>query len=62
MTDVIERFCRTLLNEFYRIAFRYKAYRSIDETQVSPARIAVLAKSAPADPPSRSSASQGMAR
>src|SRR5215469_7213764 len=29
-----ERFRKTVLNEFYRIAFRKKVYRSIDELQV----------------------------
>jgi hypothetical protein len=29
-----ERFHKTVLNEFYRIAFRKKVYRSIDELQV----------------------------
>jgi transposase InsO family protein len=28
---IVERFHRTVLNEFYRIAFRKKLYRSIDE-------------------------------
>lgn len=31
---IVERFHRTLLNEFYRIAFRRKIYRSIEELQV----------------------------
>jgi len=30
---IVERFHRTLLNEFYRVAFRRKIYRSIDELQ-----------------------------
>jgi transposase InsO family protein len=30
---IVERFHRTVLNEFYRIAFRRKIYRSIDELQ-----------------------------
>ncbi len=30
---IVERFHRTVLNEFYRIAFRKKLYRSIDELQ-----------------------------
>jgi hypothetical protein len=28
-----KRFHKTVLNEFYRVAFRKKAYRSIDELQ-----------------------------
>jgi transposase InsO family protein len=31
---IVERFHRTLLNEFYRVAFRRKIYRSIEELQV----------------------------
>jgi hypothetical protein len=31
---IVERFHRTALNEFYRIAFRKKLYRSIDELQI----------------------------
>ena len=31
---ICERFHKTLLNEFYRVAFRKKVYRSIDELQV----------------------------
>jgi hypothetical protein len=31
---IAERFHKTLLNEFYRIAFRKKLYHSIDELQV----------------------------
>src|SRR6516165_2697613 len=31
---ICERFHRTVLNEFYRVAFRKKVYRSIDELQV----------------------------
>jgi transposase InsO family protein len=31
---ICERFHKTLLNEFYRVAFRKKLYRSIDELQV----------------------------
>jgi len=31
---IVERFHRTTLNEFYRIAFRKKLYRSIDELQI----------------------------
>jgi transposase InsO family protein len=31
---IVERFHRTVLNEFYRIAFRRKVYRSIEELQV----------------------------
>jgi len=30
---ICERFHRTVLDEFYRIAFRKKIYRSIDELQ-----------------------------
>jgi Integrase core domain len=30
---ICERFHRTILDEFYRIAFRKKIYRSIDELQ-----------------------------
>ena len=30
---IVERFHRTLLNEFYRVAFRRKIYRSIEELQ-----------------------------
>jgi transposase InsO family protein len=30
---IVERFHRTVLNEFYRIAFRRKIYRSVDELQ-----------------------------
>lgn len=30
---IVERFHRTVLNEFYRIAFRRKIYRSIEELQ-----------------------------
>jgi transposase InsO family protein len=30
---ICERFHRTILNEFYRVAFRKKVYRSIDELQ-----------------------------
>ena len=30
---ICERFHRTVLNEFYRVAFRKKVYRSIDELQ-----------------------------
>ena len=30
---IVERFHKTMLNEFYRIAFRKKLYRSIDELQ-----------------------------
>jgi transposase InsO family protein len=30
---IVERFHKTVLNEFYRIAFRRKIYRSIDELQ-----------------------------
>ena len=31
---ICERFHKTLLNEFYRVAFRKKLYHSIDELQV----------------------------
>ena len=31
---ICERYHKTVLNEFYRIAFRKKVYRSIDELQV----------------------------
>jgi len=31
---IVERFHRTVLNEFYRIAFRRKIYRSIEELQI----------------------------
>jgi transposase InsO family protein len=31
---IVERFHRTVLNEFYRIAFRRKIYRAIEELQV----------------------------
>ena len=31
---ICERFHKTVLNEFYRIAFRKKVYRSIDDLQV----------------------------
>ena len=31
---IVERFHKTALNEFYRIAFRKKLYRSIDELQI----------------------------
>ena len=31
---IVERFHRMALNEFYRIAFRKKLYRSIDELQI----------------------------
>jgi transposase InsO family protein len=31
---IVERFHRTVLNEFYRIAFRRKVYRSVEELQV----------------------------
>jgi hypothetical protein len=31
---ICERFHKTLLNEFYRVAFRKKLYRSIDKLQV----------------------------
>jgi transposase InsO family protein len=31
---IVERFHKTLLDEFYRVAFRKKVYRSIDELQV----------------------------
>lgn len=31
---IVERFHKTVLNEFYRIAFRKKIYRNIDELQV----------------------------
>jgi hypothetical protein len=30
---ICERFHKTVLNEFYRVAFREKVYRSIDELQ-----------------------------
>jgi transposase InsO family protein len=30
---IVERFHKTMLNEFYRIAFRKKLYRSIEEVQ-----------------------------
>jgi transposase InsO family protein len=30
---ISERFHKTVLNEFYRVAFRKKVYRSIDELQ-----------------------------
>ena len=30
---IVERFHKTLLDEFYRVAFRKKVYRSIDELQ-----------------------------
>jgi len=30
---ICERFHKTVLNEFYRVAFRKKTYRSIDELQ-----------------------------
>jgi transposase InsO family protein len=30
---ICERFAKTVLNEFYRVAFRKKVYRSIDELQ-----------------------------
>jgi len=30
---ICERFHKTVLNEFYRVAFRKKVYRSIDELQ-----------------------------
>jgi hypothetical protein len=32
--SICERFHKTLLNEFYRVAFRKKQYHSIDELQV----------------------------
>jgi hypothetical protein len=32
-SDICERFHKTALNEFYRVAFRKKVYRSIDELQ-----------------------------
>jgi hypothetical protein len=32
---ICERFHKTVLNEFYRIAFRKKVYRSIDELQIA---------------------------
>jgi hypothetical protein len=32
--EFCERFHKTVLNEFYRVAFRKKVYRSIDELQV----------------------------
>jgi transposase InsO family protein len=32
-TGICERFHRTLLDEFYRVAFRKKVYRSIEELQ-----------------------------
>jgi transposase InsO family protein len=32
--NICERFPKILLNEFYRVAFRKKLYRSIDELQV----------------------------
>ena len=35
---ICERFHKTVLNEFYRVAFRKKVYRSIDELQVNEAR------------------------
>src|SRR5215467_9531362 len=31
---ICERFHKTVLNEFYRVAFRKKVYRSLDELQV----------------------------
>ena len=31
---ICERFHKTVLNEFYRIAFRKKIYRSLDELQI----------------------------
>jgi transposase InsO family protein len=31
---ICERFHKTVLNEFYHVAFRKKVYRSIDELQV----------------------------
>jgi Integrase core domain len=33
INDICERFHKTVLNEFYRVAFRKKVYRSIDELQ-----------------------------
>jgi transposase InsO family protein len=32
--EICERFHKTVLNEFYRVAFRKKVYRSIEELQV----------------------------
>ena len=31
--EFCERFHKTVLNEFYRVAFRKKVYRSLDELQ-----------------------------
>jgi transposase InsO family protein len=33
INGICERFQKTALNEFYRVAFRKKVYRSIDEMQ-----------------------------
>jgi transposase InsO family protein len=33
INGICERFHKTVLNEFYRVAFRKKVYRSIDELQ-----------------------------
>jgi hypothetical protein len=33
LNGICERFHKTVLNEFYRVAFRKKVYRSIDELQ-----------------------------
>ena len=32
-SGICERFHKTVLNEFYRVAFRKKVYRSLDELQ-----------------------------
>src|SRR5215510_5755173 len=34
---ICERFHKTMLNEFYRVAFRKKIYTSLDEPQAEPA-------------------------
>ena len=36
---ICERFHRTVLDEFYRVAFRKKIYRTIDELQSRPRRV-----------------------
>jgi transposase InsO family protein len=68
---ICERFHKTVLNEFYRVAFRKKVYRSIDELQTDldcwiteynaarPSRTLVLRENSTADVPRCNADSKG---
>jgi transposase InsO family protein len=43
---ICERFHRTVLDEFYRVAFRKQIYRTIDELRTAPGSIGASAQSA----------------